>query len=501
MIACPSTGTARPRLRSNWFRPKLTGRLLALLVAATTWAQGNNPYGRIEPVELSVSVLQQSVGGLGNPGPLERLIKFDPPSLDLLLEGLLDHQAPTMRVVAGRALIDRGADPIRIMKRVGTNPIRSALVVSLFGDGQMDSELATALLATDPSLSPSARAILLASVPDPDRLAPLLSDDAAPEVASGIAAISLEESRPGAVAAWLDGLTERKNRSKSEQDRILFEVLAIASKLGLVDALTVIATMCEERSEDDALRASAVLSQLELDPERGVPAWKRLAAATPAPRMIPTALLLVIAEVPAPDTLADQLASNDPLPAAVRTMILAPPEDRLEAARAVVALGHVPTIRWILNQDADSIPRPLAERILDRVISRQSSNMMETGIVVATSLGRTNPEELAERLRVAIENKDLTQAAMLLEALIRVRTPEAAAVATEFLQLPQRNLRSLALLAVANGGELEGTSIRRLGRAAAGGGGLPESLRPLAAWHYLRLQDRLGESMPAILDS
>lgn len=473
---------------------------LACFVAATTWAQGNNPYGRIEPVELSVSVLQQSVGGLGNSGSLERLIAFDAPGLDLLLEGLLDHQVPTMRVVAGRALIDRGADPIRIMKRVGSNPIRSALVISLFGDGQMDFELATALLATDPSVSPSARAILLASVPAPDQLASFLDDDTIPEVASGIAAISLEESRPGTVAVWLEKLAERKNRSKSEQDRILFEVLAIASKLELVDALTVIAAMCEERSEEDALRASAVLSQLELDPERGVPAWKRLAAATPAPRMIPTALLLVIAEVPAPDGLGDQLTSKAPLPTAVRTMILAPPEDRLEAAQAVVALGHVPTIRWILNQDSGSIPRPLAERIFDRVISRQSSNMMETGIVVAASLGRTNPEALAERLRAAIEAKDLTQAAMLLEALIRCRTPEAAAIATGFLQLPQRNLRSLALLAVANGGELEGASIRRLGQAAAGGGGLPESLRPLASWHYLRLQDRLGESMPAILD-
>ena len=498
-----SIRAARPELRFDRLHLNLVGMIFAVLVTLTAWAQDMNPYGRIDPAEVSISVLQRSVGGLGNPGSLEQLIKSEAPGVDLLLEGLLDHQDPRMRVVAGRALIARGADPVRIMKRVGDTPTRSALVVSLFGDDLIDSKVAETLLEADPQISPAALAILHASVPAPAVLAVLadtIGDDSLAEVADGIVAVSLEQERPGSVAAWLKELDDRPNRSTLQKDRILFEVLAIASKLQIVESLAVIAETCEKRPSDDALRASAILSQMEQDPERGVPAWSRLAEATPASRLIPTALLLVIAEAPAPSGLGDRLSSDNPLPAAVRTMVLARPEDRLDAAREVVSLGHLPTIRWILNRDVESIPVELASEILTRAVAAPSGSMTEAGIVAATRLGTTDPEALSERIKEAVDAKDIFQASMLLEGLIRSRTPAAAAVATEFIQSPQRNLRSLALLAAANGGELEGTSVRRLGRAAAGGGGLPEGLRPLAAWHYLRLQNQLDESIPAVLD-
>lgn len=495
-----SIRAARPELRFDRLHLNLVGMIFAVLVTLTAWAQDTNPYGRIDPAEVSISVLQRSVGGLGNPGSLEQLIKSEAPGSDLLLEGLLDHQDPRMRVVAGRALIARGADPVRIMKRVGDDPTRSALVVSLFGDDLIDSKVAETLLEADPEIAPAALAILQASVPAPTVLADMIGDDPLAEVADGIVAVSLEQERPGLVAAWLKELDDRPNRSTLQKDRILFEVLSIASKLQLVESLAAIAEACEKRPSDDALRASAILSQMEQDPERGIPAWSRLAEATPASRLIPTALLLVIAEAPAPSGIGDRLSSDNPLPAAVRTMVLARPEDRLDAARKVVSLGHLPTIRWILNRDLESIPIELASEILTRAVAAPSGGMTEAGIVAATRLGTTNPEALSERIKEAVDAKDIFQASMLLEGLIRSRTPAAAAVATEFIQSPQRNLRSLALLAVANGGELEGTSVRRLGRAAAGGGGLPEGLRPLAAWHYLRLQDRLDESIPAVLD-
>ena len=495
-----SIRAARPELRFDRLHLNLVGMIFAWLVTSTAWTQDPNPYGRIDPADVSISVLQRSVGGLGNPASLEQLIESEAPGVDLLLEGLLDHQNPTMRVVAGRALIARGADPVRIIKRVGDNPTRSALVVSLFGDDLIDSNVAKALLEADLRISPAAQAILQASVPAPDVLADAISDDTLAEVAGGIAAVSLEQERPGSVAAWLKELDDRPNRSTLQKDRILFEVLAIASRLELVESLAVITGTCEKRPSDDALRASAILSQMEQDPERGLPAWSRLAEATPSAQLIPTALLLVIAEVPAPSAIGDRLSSDNPLPAAVRTMVLARPEDRLDAAREVVSLGHLPTIRWILNRDVESIPVELASEILARAVAAPSSTMTNAGIVAATRLATADPEALSERIKAAVDAKDTFQASMLLEGLIRSRTPAAAAVATEFIQSPQRNLRSLALLAVANGGELEGTSVRRLGRAAAGGGGLPEALRPLAAWHYLRLQDRLDESIPAVLD-
>ena len=59
---------------------------------------------------------------------------------------------------------------------------------------------------------------------------------------------------------------------------------------------------------------------------------------------------------------------------------------------------------------------------------------------------------------------------------------------------------TLALLAVARGEGLEGPSVRRLGQAAAGGGNLPDDLRPLAAWHHLLLEQRSNDALPGLVD-
>ncbi|MEE2973402.1 MAG: hypothetical protein VX672_09765, partial [Planctomycetota bacterium] len=89
-----------------------------------------------------------------------------------------------------------------------------------------------------------------------------------------------------------------------------------------------------------------------------------------------------------------------------------------------------------------------------------------------------------------------------LRGLVAAGTPRSAELAATFRDAPQRNVRSLALLAMARGDLLEDdTLVRQLGRAAAGGGELPDDLRPLAAWYYLRSQDRLPADIPRILDS
>jgi hypothetical protein len=54
------------------------------------------------------------------------------------------------------------------------------------------------------------------------------------------------------------------------------------------------------------------------------------------------------------------------------------------------------------------------------------------------------------------------------------------------------------VLALACGGTLEPAQVRMLGRAAAGGGDLPDDLRPLAAWYHLSLEGRLEDTLQSL---
>jgi hypothetical protein len=110
-----------------------------------------------------------------------------------------------------------------------------------------------------------------------------------------------------------------------------------------------------------------------------------------------------------------------------------------------------------------------------------------------------DPERLAPRLELAISAGEPALAEILLRGLLEAGTPEASATAAMALEAPLRNVRSLALLAVVEGSDIDPPSIRRLGRIAAGGGALPDDLRPLAAWQHLRLTGALDESLPKIL--
>jgi hypothetical protein len=60
-------------------------------------------------------------------------------------------------------------------------------------------------------------------------------------------------------------------------------------------------------------------------------------------------------------------------------------------------------------------------------------------------------------------------------------------------------MRSTALLAVARQGELDEQQLKTLGRIAAGGGRLPDSLRVQAAWIYLDRSNKLGGMIPRLI--
>lgn len=474
----------------------------AIACTSGAWAQASNPYGRIDSGDASVEALRLSVGAAGSPATLEVFSSFDPHDRELLLRSLLDHQAATMRVIAARELVETGSDPGAVLRSLPESEERNALVIGLFGEGLLTPESASEILAVAPDLGVTPRAILSTLTGDREGLAKIVETPDAPELARGVAAAATEDRAPGGLGDWLARARSEGGYTESQFDRIVFEVLATARRLELVEAIRVMADWSEDRPADDALRAAAVLALLELDSEQGLPHWRRLFEESRSSRQIAAGLLLVTAGVEAPDGLQPESATGDALQTAIWRLIQAAPETRGSVASEVVARGHGTTTQWLLSRPDIDVPTDSLLVVLDHVLEDRRAQRVASGIEAATQVARVDPAAVAMRVRRALDARDPIGASIGLRGLVAAGTPEAAELASAFKDAPQRSVKSLALLAMARGGTLDDEAlIRQLGRAAAGGGELPNDLRPLAAWYYLRSTDRLPADIPRILDS
>ncbi len=496
-----SLGSPHPSVALQPLARSLT-MCCAILWTASASAQTTNPYGRVDSADASVEALRLTVGRAASPTTLEVFSAFEPPDRFALLEGLLEHASPTIRVIAARELIELGADPSETLLALPEPQERNALVVNLFDRDLLSPESGGALLAADPDLGITARVILRTLAGDRTGLENLGSDTELPELARGVRSAAMETETPGAVAAWLAELTSGAQYSDAQCDRIVFEVLAIARRLELLEAVGALAAWSEARPADDALRAAAVLSMLELEPEKGLPAWRRLHGESSSSRRISTGLLLVTAGVAAPADLQPLEGARDALQGAIWRLVQTSPESRGVAAQEVVARGHAATTQWVLSRPEIEVPAETLLVVLDHVLENRRAKRMAAGIEAATQVAMVDPAAVAARIRRALDDGDPIGASIGLRGLVAAGTPRSAELAATFRDAPQRNVRSLALLAMARGDLLEDdTLVRQLGRAAAGGGELPDDLRPLAAWYYLRSQDRLPADIPRILDS
>lgn len=480
------------------------GALLILstgLAAPPAAGQDLNPYGRIDPVATSISVVHRSMGANGSPALLTAVAEAAPPEVDRLLEAVLDHPSPVMRTTAAAALSRRGVgDPRRLIKRLPDDDARAAYVVALLGAGGLDPELAAALLDDAPDEASGVATAMLAAAAgrteDLRRLATMVEDDAMPPLARGIAAGRLEATDPGRIAAW------RKSLSPLVKDAVEATIFATASTLGNLGAtagLQALERIEATRTADDIIRATLVLELLRADPDAGLEAWRRLAA-DGRDRMIPTSLLLVSAKRPFPEDMAGDLARGDAMQQAVNALLLATPADRPKAAEAAVREGHLPTIRWLLELPAGGVPPEVLDVMIETALTKRRSAMIEVLLEASRRLAEVAPDRVATHLAQSIAAKDDVTTEAMLRALVAAASPEAAAVAASAIKAPDRRTRSLALLAVARGGELDGPGVRRLGLAAAGGGDLPDDLRPLAAWHHLLLEQRSNDALVGLVD-
>ena len=182
---------------------------------------------------------------------------------------------------------------------------------------------------------------------------------------------------------------------------------------------------------------------------------------------------------------------------AIRDLIYTAPDQRPEAAIAAVELGHRPTMIWALAKAEELADLALLEALFDASSRSRRTGIENFMLRAAEAIGSTAPSALGKRL---VDQEDQMVTEVLFRGLIAAGTTQAAAEAVPYLEASDRATRSLALLAVARAGDLDEAQTRLLGRAAAGGGGLPPDLRPLAAWLFLKARGELQNSIPRIVE-
>ena len=335
---------------------------------------------------------------------------------------------------------------------------------------------------------------------DQEALATILADEDAPSLAHGIAAAALEGTRPGTVETWLASTDADERLGPDRRDRIVFETIEASRRLGLIPGISAIETSIRDRPSNDGLRAATVLTLLEKAPSTGITAWKALASPNDdSISGIPVCMLLVGTGTEAPAEAGDMIPTADPLQSNLRDLVFALPAERPRVAEAAVRRGHLPTIRWFLELPDDQMSIDTLDAILARGTTNRRPAMANAMVEAAAAMGRLDPDRLLPRLEAAEAKRDLALSEILLRGLVDAGTESAAKVAQRLLDAPRRGTRSMALLAIVNGSSSEEISVGSLGRIAAGGGDLPQDLRPLAAWHHLRLSGSLDESLPEIL--
>jgi hypothetical protein len=468
---------------------------LAVLSNATV-AQ-SDPYGPVDPLEASVSVLRRSIGGAGSPANINELADFDLPGFVSILQAGVTNPSPPLRVRAAIGLAAAGEPIPLLLSRLDSADERSSLIIGAFSKGLLDPSIAGTIADHDDAKD-VALAILLAladRASDAERLSRLAADPDTAWLTRGIAAATLEQRGTSALEGWFEAISKL---TPAEHDRNVFEMLATVDLLGFDIAIERMPPLIGPRPSNDAIRAALVESLLELAPEAGIPAWNSMLADCPEDGQIaPIGMLLVSAGQPAPIEAKNRFPSEDRMSKALRELIFAAPDQRPQASIAAIELGHRPTMIWAMAKAEEMANLALLEAIFDAAARSRRRGIEPFAIRASQALATAAPSVLGRRL---VDQEDRAIIEFIFRGLIAAGTPEAAAEARPYLGASDRTTRSLALLAVARAGDLDDAQRRLLGRAAAGGGGLPQDLRPLAAWLFLKASGELKNSIPRIVE-
>ena len=482
------------------------GRIpLILVVSLVVWgavgptsAQGTDPYSELDPVETSTMILRRSLGPGGAPSLLEFFDDRDVPRVRELLESQLDHASPLMRTTAASRLVRRGAPALEILERLQTVDERSALIVDMLASDVLDRDLARTLLAQSNQVDVSdfARVVILL-VGQPDDLATqldaIMADEDLAPVGRGLAASGLTELGDARLEAWLAGLDDL---SEAVRDRVIFDVIASLDALDLGAALREFDRLLQDRPSNDALRASVTIGLLSRSGPDGIASWSRLAREARPGDLVAVGFLLISADQPCDQAFLDRFTSTDRMQLAIRSLLAASPSDRPRTALPLLELGHPATLRWLGGIDPDTLDPEIIERFVAIAAERPTNPRLQAAVEMTASLMERDPDRFSALL--AQSGEDPVTMELLLRGLIATQEAGVGTIARPIMNDSNRGLRAIALVAVATRGEPTEADWRRLVKLAAGGGGLPSDLRPLAAWYHLASENAIKRQLPVI---
>ena len=282
--------------------------------------------------------------------------------------------------------------------------------------------------------------------------------------------------------------------------RLLFELALLSRTLRSPITSEALLKATRGSESNDLTQATCLAAAMENRTESALSTWQRLMEGTEKIGIRgDLAQLALDTRMPMTEGAVTTLREGPPIHQAMAELLLIPPDSRLAAAQDLVNRGHLATMGWVLRE-ADDRDDPAAEEaiamVLDAGLSSSRSAAAPIASMAANMLARRNPQALADRVA---ELEDPRSRFVLLRALARSGARDAPAAVKTIPPQETLALESLALLALARGGELDDQQLRKLGRAAAGGGRLPSDLRAHAAWIYLDRSDKLAVAIPRLV--
>ena len=463
-------------------------------------------YGPVDPAEASERILKE---GFTDPELATPLIigleEWDLPQWDKLLPGMIQHENQAVRISAIIALSNQpDANLTLALSRLADLEERSTAVNEMINLDRIDPAKAREILESI-EVDPSVRIMLIGlnrndpATNDLESLRSFIVSEDSPLLLEGMAASELaERGEETPLSAWLEKI---RPMDQSVRLRLIAELSVISSKLASPVTTTALLAETADLPPNDLARGLCLTAALETIPEAGASVWQAELEKTDSLSLRGTfARMALDAEVPLDAEMLKPLQDGPPLHVELANLLATPPDNRIMAAKSLVERGHQSTIDWLILAASDR-PDPMVDDALSHalksMIDKPRAKSVKAMIETTKIMARHDPEQLATLLT---KDNDPVLIELMLKAMAMANTAEASQVVES---LPKeswkRPMRSTALLAVARQGELDEEQLKTLGRIAAGGGRLPDSLRVQAAWIYLDRSNKLGGMIPRLI--
>ena len=471
--------------------------VLALVVMLKT-ADSVAQYGPVDPGEASQRVLREAINNEGAEDVLRGLNVWTLPEWQEALPSFLDHPNPQVRVAACVLIAqDETADLPGALLSMETPVDRTLAVRELLITGKLSSDNAHAIQDTV-DIEPVLNAMLFSVDRDDE---PEAASSTLREITSntdlalftrGVAASELAERGEDApLQSWLK---ELDGFPSDTRNRVIYELVVLAHKFKSPRTVELLLETTSSRPADDLVRASVTAAALQLVPERGIKAWQEQMQVVETVQLrgaMGMMLLEVDAQVPT-DSL-QPLKEGPPLHQMLWKLLQMPPESRLGGVTEIIQHGHLPTMSWAIDEAIDQSPSSESTAVMEAILDKTQGNLRPAYLALATKASNIRAKEDPASIATRIGQNDSKIIKEILFASLAIAgTPEAAEAIRVMLEDVQLSNRSMALLVVARAGELDEKQLKLLGRAAAGGGRLPVSFRPSAAWLYLHQTNALN---------